>query len=205
MCKRFAQHAADVLQSKHTRSALCSWTLFMACYHVACALFEHLDRTQKLQQYKQFRWKKGLPTYRDMLPRVLANQTLIMLPCMIAVWPLTNSYSGKQPSTPTSLLALAALAPLLHELPFYALHRWVLHSPHGVPRLGHSLHHNAKAHSAVSAMYMYAFDYVLQIVVPYVIPLLVLRATRMLTASHAVALLPLGSLGGLYEHSGYIV
>ncbi|CAN8073133.1 unnamed protein product [Agarophyton chilense] len=184
--------------------ALQTWTQFMLAYHSACLLFQVLDQNNLLQRHKAFRSSPALPSYGTMLPRVLFNQICIMLPTMLAIFPyIAASQNRPEPSPFTSWLALCALAPVLHEIPFYLTHRFVLHSPRGVARFGHSLHHSAKAHSAISAMYMYSFDFVLEIVLPYVVPLFVLRHARMLSETHANWLLILGSLGGLYEHSGY--
>lgn len=52
-------------------------------------------------------------------------------------------------------------------------------------------------------MYMSAPDFLLEIVIPYLVPLIVLSKTNLCNTPTCIAILPLGAFGGLYEHSGY--
>lgn len=52
-------------------------------------------------------------------------------------------------------------------------------------------------------MYMSSPDFLLEIVIPYLVPLIFLSMANVCSSATCVAILPLGALGGLYEHSGY--
>jgi sterol desaturase/sphingolipid hydroxylase (fatty acid hydroxylase superfamily) len=76
-----------------------------------------------------------------------------------------------------------------------------LHRPGLIRTLGHSLHHSTGASKSVSACYMSSADFFLEIVLPYLIPLVLVGAGADITFHLIVA--SLGAFGGLYEHSGY--
>lgn len=194
----------DHLLSYHPN--LLSFLIFMAVFHVLSFLFFLLDTHFPDLRVKRFRGGLSAPTYVTMLPRVLFNQLFILLPFML----LSTHFGLTYPSPPrpepaplASLLSLVALGPILHEAAFYVFHRFVLHSSWGFRLLDHRLHHTSLAHSAISAMYMSTPDFVLEIVVPYLLPLAVLSSSGSCSHACCVAMLPLGALGGLYEHSGY--
>lgn len=52
-------------------------------------------------------------------------------------------------------------------------------------------------------MYMSAPDFLLEIVVPYLLPLIILSSFSLCGPRACIIALPLGAVGGLYEHSGY--
>lgn len=183
-----------------------SFLIFMTVFHVLSFLFFLLDSYFPNLRVKHFRGGPSAPTYLSMLPRVLFNQLFILLPFML----LSTHFGLTYPSTPrpeptplASVLSLVALGPLLHEAAFYIFHRFILHSSWGFRLLDHHLHHTSLAHSAISAMYMSGPDFVLEIVLPYLLPLGVLSSSGACSPACCVAMLPLGALGGLYEHSGY--
>jgi sterol desaturase/sphingolipid hydroxylase (fatty acid hydroxylase superfamily) len=89
-----------------------------------------------------------------------------------------------------------------HEVLFYLAHRFILHNRWGYKALGHDLHHSADATCAITAMYMSPIDFVLEILIPYLLPLCCATPWVRGFDMNAAAL-ALGSLGGLYEHSGY--
>lgn len=182
-----------------------SWLIFMSIYHTAGLLFHLLDIQPWYKIRKQSPATPTTPTYLQMLPRVLLNQTFVLLPCMRLCTLLHLTYSPTTPSPPPfqSLLSIIALGPLIHELSFYAIHRYVLHTSFGLRTLNHALHHSSTTHSAISAMYMSAPDFFLEIVVPYLLPLTVLSTFSLCGPRFCIAALPVAALGGLYEHSGY--
>src|SRR5262245_44278237 len=69
-----------------------AWGVLMAVYHGVGLAFELCDRRHWLQRYK-VRAADRL-SYAQMLPRVLLNQTLILLPLMVAVEYLGLAFAG---------------------------------------------------------------------------------------------------------------
>lgn len=205
---------ADWLVSKwqaviFTQPVMLSWLLFMTVFHTAGLIFEVLDRRQKFPKHKQFHGLATTPNYANMLPTVLFNQVFLLLPLMKLFTEgglaFTAGFDAKAGwvGQAKSYVACMTIAPLIHEVMFYTAHRYLLHSRWGFTRLNHALHHTSRAHSAISAMYMSATDFVLEVVLPYLLPLAALTRMEMVTRTHAVLMLPVGTLGGLYEHSGY--
>lgn len=186
---------------------LISWLIFMLLYHPISYLFHLFDTHNLFPRYKHSPATSTTPTYRQMLPRVVLNQIFILLPCMRLCTLLNLSYPQPPPLLPPSplksLLSLATLGPLFHEITFYIFHRYLLHSRFGLRTLNHALHHSSTTHSAISAMYMSSPDFFLEIVVPYLIPLIILSSFSLCSTWGCIALLPFGALGGMYEHSGY--
>jgi sterol desaturase/sphingolipid hydroxylase (fatty acid hydroxylase superfamily) len=101
------------------------------------------------------------------------------------------------------VVSSSVLSAAMHEVLFYLGHRYVLHTRWGYLTLNHRLHHASPTNSAISAMYMAPVDFLLEIVVPYLGALWLPMAAGVCSKGMAVATLPLGSVGGLYEHSGY--
>jgi sterol desaturase/sphingolipid hydroxylase (fatty acid hydroxylase superfamily) len=66
----------------------------------------------------------------------------------------------------------------------------------------HGLHHSTGASQAVSACYMGTADFFLEIVLPYLIPLVLVGGGGADIIFHPLVI-SLGAVGGLYEHSGY--
>ncbi len=67
--------------------SVAAWAVHMAVFHGLGLAFEWCDATRKLSRFK-VRDVDRL-SYRRLLPRVLFNQTAILLPCMAAM-----EYSG---------------------------------------------------------------------------------------------------------------
>lgn len=192
-----------------TCPTILSFALFFILFHTVALTFEIFDRLQVLHSYKIFHATQTTPSYRKMLPQVVFNQLFVMFPTMLLWTRLGLTYNKSRDAPPgiipqvLSYLSCATLAPFIHEVLFYVPHRFLLHSHWGFKHLNHALHHSSRAHSAISAMYMAPIDFFLECVLPYVVPLTTLTRMSILPRTHAVLMLPIGALGGLYEHSGY--
>ncbi|KAJ3200380.1 hypothetical protein HDU82_008971 [Entophlyctis luteolus] len=119
---------------------------------------------------------------------------------------LTGTTTGAQAwyhIAPLPLAATLFLAAAIHEVLFYVFHRYLLHTRFGYVRLNHKLHHSAPTHSAVSAFYMSPADFCFEILVPYIASVGVPVALGICSPVVAVAMLGVGTVGGMYEHSGY--
>ncbi|WP_245276345.1 sterol desaturase family protein [Methylocapsa aurea] len=171
----------------------------MIAYHGVGLLFEWSDRTGRLRSCK-VRDVDRL-SYRQLLPRVLANQFFILLPAMVAVQYWGLAFVGAQHLSLWHFLAGMLLMGVGHDIVQYIAHRFILHRPGLIRTLGHSLHHSTGASKGVSACYMSSADFFLEIVLPYLIPLILVGAGADVLFHVVVA--SLGAIGGLYEHSGY--
>ncbi|HUB62998.1 MAG TPA: sterol desaturase family protein [Methylocella sp.] len=176
-----------------------AWAVQMAVFHGVGLLFAWSDHTGLLASFK-VRDVDRL-TYFQLLPRVLFNQIFILLPAMVAF-----QYGGFAFTGPPHLGALHFVAGMLlmgigHDIVQYVFHRFVLHRPGLIRKLGHSLHHSTGASKSISACYMSAADFFLEIVLPYLVPLALVGAGADVPFHLIVA--SLGAIGGLYEHSGY--
>eukprot|EP00172_Hildenbrandia_rubra_P002608 Plantae.Rhodophyta-Hildenbrandia_rubra.ctg3579.p1 GENE.Plantae.Rhodophyta-Hildenbrandia_rubra.ctg3579~~Plantae.Rhodophyta-Hildenbrandia_rubra.ctg3579.p1 ORF type:complete len:280 (-),score=25.20 Plantae.Rhodophyta-Hildenbrandia_rubra.ctg3579:1652-2491(-) len=180
-----------------------AWLLGIGVFHVLGLLFEFLSTFKFAQQWRTIS-PKGLPAYREMLPLVLQNQVFILLPCMVALEKFGLAFHVTEKQEPASVLkelAGSVLMTFFHDVVFYLGHRFLLHSKWGYYALGHNVHHGTKAHSAISSMYMAFPDFVIEIVLPYLVPLVIVS-----TFCHwylTMLALPIGCLGGMLEHSGY--
>lgn len=186
-----------------------SFVMFLVFFHSVAFTFELCDCSGTFRKHKIFHATRNTPTFYKMLPQVIFNQVFVLFPLMLLWTRLGLTYdaardapSGSFPLM-LSFLSCATIAPLIHEVLFYVPHRFVLHSHWGFSYLKHSLHHSSRAHSAISAMYMAPIDFTLECALPYLVPLAVLTRFSLITRTHAVLMLPVGALGGLYEHSGY--
>ncbi len=176
-----------------------AWLAQMAAYHGVGLLFEWSDRTGKLRACKM-RDVDRL-TYAELLPRVLANQVFILLPAMVALQYFGLAFVGAPHMSFWRFLLAFALMGVGHDIVQYVAHRVILHRPGLIRTLGHSLHHSTGASKAISACYMSSADFFLEIVLPYLIPLVLVGAGADIAFHLIVA--SLGAFGGLYEHSGY--
>jgi sterol desaturase/sphingolipid hydroxylase (fatty acid hydroxylase superfamily) len=171
----------------------------MLAYHGVGLWFEWCDRTGRLSDFKTRPVERM--SYFELMPRVLANQFLILLPSMMAVQYLGLAFVGAPHLAWWHFLAALAFMGVGHDIVQYISHRAVLHRPTLMRKLGHSVHHTTSASRGVSACYMSAADFFLEIVLPYLIPLIVVRAGADISFHCLVA--GLGAIGGLYEHAGY--
>jgi sterol desaturase/sphingolipid hydroxylase (fatty acid hydroxylase superfamily) len=175
------------------------WAGHMVVFHTVGLAFEWSDRSGALRRFKLR--KRDRLGYLDFLPRVLFNQTFVLLPAMVICEELGIAFVG----APRIGLGFAAIAvPLMtigHDIVQYGAHRFLLHN-RCFHWLGHNLHHSTGASKSISACYMSAPDFFLEIVCPYLVPLILIGGG---SADIRFQLLVacLGAVGGLYEHSGY--
>jgi len=175
------------------------WGGHMIAFHVFGLGFEWCDRRRALLRHK-LRHRDRL-TYAEYLPRVLFNQVFVLLPAM---WFCANygvAFVGQAHiGVVFAVMALIAMT-IGHDVVQYAAHRFILHNSR-FRWLGHSLHHSTRASKSISACYMTAPDFFLTIVCPYLLPLILIGGgTSDLRFQLLIACL--GTIGGLYEHSGY--
>jgi sterol desaturase/sphingolipid hydroxylase (fatty acid hydroxylase superfamily) len=171
----------------------------MLVYHGVGLWFEWCDRTGRLRRFKM----RGVErmSYFELLPRVLVNQFFILLPAMALVQYAGLAFVGAPHLSTLHFLAAMVLMGVGHDIVQYAAHRFLLHRPGLIRKLGHSVHHSTGASRAVSACYMGYADFFLEIALPYLLPLIVVAAGADISFHLLVA--SLGAIGGLYEHSGY--
>jgi len=184
----------------HIPLSFLAWAAQMVAFHGIGYAFEWCDSTGRLRRFKVRSLDRM--SYRELLPRVLLNQTAILLPCMLAMEYFGLAFVGApQISWTAAILSLAAMT-VGHDIVQYVAHRHLLHHPELMSRLGHALHHTTGASKAISACYQSAADFFFEIVLPYLLPLALVGGGGSDVAFHTVVP-ALGALGGLYEHSGY--
>jgi sterol desaturase/sphingolipid hydroxylase (fatty acid hydroxylase superfamily) len=176
-----------------------AWTFGILVYHVVAALFEVCDRRGWLGRFK--RRDADRLSYRQMLPLVLFNQCCVLLPCMVACQALGLAFTGTpQLGIVRFCVSLAGVA-VGHDIVMYAFHRGLLHNRR-FRWLRHSLHHATGASRAISACYMSPPDFFLEIVCPFLVPLVIVGGGGADLSFHLMVA-AVAPLGGLYEHSGY--
>lgn len=176
------------------------WAVQMIAYHGFGLWFEWLDRTGRGAAFNVRSIERM--TYRDMLPRILFNQTFVLLPAMVLTQTLGLAYYGSSQLTIIGLVFSCAGLTIGHDVVQYIAHRFVLHEPANMRKLGHALHHTTRASRGVSACYMSAADFFLEIVCPYLVPLALIGGGGTNFIFHAL-IVSAGAIGGVYEHSGY--
>ena len=175
-----------------------TWAAAMAVFHGVGLGFEWFDRRRILQRFKVRRARRF--GYWDALPRVLVNQCCILLPSMVLCQILGLAFVGA-PHLGASRFAIdMAVMGIGHDAVQYAGHRWVLHNRR-FSWLGHRLHHAIDTDLSIGACYMSTGDFFLNIVCPYLLPLMLIGGGS--DALFQMLVLCLGMVGGLYEHSGY--
>ncbi len=171
----------------------------MVVYHGVGLAFEWCDRTGRLRGFK-VRPADRLG-YLKLMPRVLANQFFIMLPAMVLAQFAGLAFVGAPHMGALHFLIALGFMGIGHDIVQYVSHRFLLHRPGLIRKLGHSVHHSTSASRSISACYMSAADFSLEIVLPYLVPLIIVGAGADVAFHLLVA--GLGAYGGLYEHSGY--
>lgn len=142
--------------------------------------------------------------YLKLLPRVLFNQCFVLLPTMTMAEAIGFCFSGEASLSVGRFLCSVLVMAIGHDLVQYWTHRYLLHRP-SIPlmrALRHSVHHSTGANCGISACYMSAPDFFLEIVLPYLIPLATVGGGGADILFHSLVA-GLGALGGVYEHSGY--
>lgn len=176
-----------------------AWTLHLVIYHGIALGFDWLDTTGRLQRYRVRRPERR--GYAALLPRVLFNQCIILLPCMLMLEWVGLAFVGAPQLDASWFIALLLLMAVGHDIVQYIGHR-LMHRRSLLRVLGHHVHHSTGASRAVSACYMSGPDFFLEIVLPYLLPLVVLGGGGSDVLFHVVTM-SLGAAGGLYEHSGF--
>jgi sterol desaturase/sphingolipid hydroxylase (fatty acid hydroxylase superfamily) len=176
------------------------WLFQMLVYHGVGLWFESLDRNGALSRFKTRPAERK--RYVELLPRVLANQVCVLLPAMLFTQWAGLAFVGPSHLSLASLAIIAIGLTIGHDVVQYVAHRFVLHRPDMMRRLGHSLHHSTTGSRAISACYMSYMDFFLEIVCPYLIPLALVGGAGSNVIFHSL-IVSAGAFGGLYEHSGY--
>jgi sterol desaturase/sphingolipid hydroxylase (fatty acid hydroxylase superfamily) len=144
----------------------------------------------------------GRKLYSELLPRVLANQVFVLLPAMVIVQWAGLAFTGVAHLSLERFITNMILLGIGHDIVQYVVHRYLLHRPSLSRVMRHSLHHSTGASQAISACYMGTLDFFLEIVLPYLIPLVLIGGGGADMVFHPLVA-SLGAVGGLYEHSGY--
>ncbi|MDE2577611.1 MAG: sterol desaturase family protein [Hyphomicrobiales bacterium] len=176
------------------------WLVQMVAYHGFGLWFEWLDRTGRLSTYKVRpvdRW-----TYAQVLPRVLFNQVFLLLPAMMLAQWAGLAYVGADHLSPLMFILGMLGMTIGHDLVQYFSHAWILHRPELMRTLGHSVHHSTTASRSISACFMSPMDFLMEIVAPYLIPLMLVGGGGADLLFHFFTV-SAGAFGGIYEHSGY--
>jgi sterol desaturase/sphingolipid hydroxylase (fatty acid hydroxylase superfamily) len=176
------------------------WLVQMIAFHGFGLWFEWLDRTGRARAYK-FR-EPERRNYLSLAPRVLANQTFVLLPSMVMMERFGLAYVGPSSLSPFGWAVSFVGLTIGHDVVQYVAHRAILHQPKYMRSLGHLLHHTTAGSRGISACYMSAADFFLEIVCPYLVPLALVGGGGSGLLFHSVVVTG-GAFGGLYEHSGY--
>lgn len=179
--------------------SILTFAVQMLVYHGVGLWFEWCDRTGRMRAFKMRAVERR--SYFELLPRVLFNQVFILLPSMAALEFFGLAFVGAPHLTALHFIVAMIAMSVGHDIVQYATHRFLLHRPGLIRKLGHSVHHSTGASRAISACYMGSADFFLEIVLPYLLPLALVAAGADVFFHLLVA--SLGAVGGLYEHSGY--
>ncbi len=176
------------------------WAIQMVAFHGFGLGFAWCDRTGWLRGAK-VRDVDRL-SYSEILPRVLMNQVFVLLPAMMLLQWAGLAFTGIPHLGFWRFITSMILMGIGHDIVQYISHRYILHRPALLHKLKHSIHHSTGASKAISACYMSATDFFLEIVLPYLLPLVLIGGGGADVLFHAL-IASLGAFGGLYEHSGY--
>jgi sterol desaturase/sphingolipid hydroxylase (fatty acid hydroxylase superfamily) len=179
--------------------ALLAWAVHMLVYHAVALGFEWSDRTRRLRRFKVRPADRR--SYGRVLPRVLVNQCLILLPAMLFCQWAGLAFAGAPHLGILRFVVNFALLGIGHDIVQYIAHRGLLHRAR-FQWLGHGVHHSTNASRSLSACFMAPADFFLEIVCPYLLPLVAIGGGGSDMLFHLIVP-SLGAIGGLYEHSGY--
>lgn len=178
------------------------WAIQQVAYYGFSFAFEACDRAGAGRPIKARAADRK--SFAQMVPTVLSNQVLVLLPSMmLAQWAGLCFTGPARLSLGRFVLNMPAMA-ALHDVFQYLTHRHLLHNPsiRLMRALRHSVHHTTTASRGISACYMSAPDFFLEIVLPYLVPLAIVGGGGTDLMFHGIVA-SMGALGGIYEHSGY--
>lgn len=176
------------------------WALQMVAFHALGYAFEHCDRARILRRFKVRDIDRK--SYRELIGRVLFNQCAVLLPCMVFMQAVGLCFTGEAHLPLWRFVLSLVVMSIGHDVVQYVTHRHLLHRPSLMRTLRHSVHHSTGASKGISACYMSAPDFLLEIVLPYLVPLALVGGGGSDILFHSLVA-GLGALGGIYEHSGY--
>ena len=145
------------------------WAVQMVVFHGVGYGFEYCDSNKLLRRFKVRDVDRK--SYRQLLPRVLANQVFILLPCMVAAQAIGICFAGTAHLPLWRFVGSLFVMGIGHDVVQYATHRHLLHRPSLIRKLKHSIHHSTGASKGISACFMSGPDFFLEIVLPYLLPL----------------------------------
>jgi sterol desaturase/sphingolipid hydroxylase (fatty acid hydroxylase superfamily) len=177
-----------------------AWAVQMIAFHGFGLGFEWCDRAGYLRGARVR--NIGRLRYSALLPRVLANQVFVLLPAMMLVQWTGLAFTGTEHLSPWRFGADIILLGVGHDIVQYIAHRYMLHRQGLARALKHNIHHSTGASQAISACYMGTADFFLEIVLPYLLPLILIGGGGADAIFHPFVA-AVGAVGGLYEHSGY--
>lgn len=178
-----------------------TWAIQLLGFYGTALLFEYFDRTT-LRPLRVREPDRKIFTL--LLLRVLVNQCCILLPCMMITQILGWCFTGPNNLHPLHFIRSLPAMALGHDVIQYLSHRYLLHDPNSklMRLLSHSMHHTTSASRGISACYMSSMDFLLEIVLPYLVPLILVGGGGTDIRFHFL-IAGLGVMGGVYEHSGY--
>lgn len=184
------------------RLSVQTWLVQEIVFHAFAFAFELVDQYALLSTVKSRNAERR--TYAQLLPRVLLNQTLVLLPAMMFTEYMGWCFTGESRLSPLHLLLAMPSMALGHDVVQYLAHRYLLHQPHIklLRFLRHGLHHSTGATQAITACYMSPPDFFLEVVLPYLLPMALIGGGGSDKRFHML-IACVGAIGGLYEHSGY--
>ncbi|KAJ5194833.1 uncharacterized protein N7498_008271 [Penicillium cinerascens] len=178
-----------------------TWAIQQLGFYGTALLFEYFDKTT----FRRLRVREpDRKPFNQLLLRVLVNQCCILLPCMMLTQVVGICFTGPTHLHPINFLLILPAMAVGHDVVQYLTHRYLLHSPNIklMRLLRHSVHHMTTASRGISACYMSSVDFLLEIVFPYLVPLILVGGGGAdIRLQYLVA--GLGAMGGVYEHSGY--
>ena len=146
------------------------WLVQMVAFHGIGLVFLWLESSGAIERFRVR--PVEVMSYASLLPRVIANQVLVLLPAMMVVQWIGLAFVGAEHIS--ALMWIVGLAGITigHDVVQYLAHRYLLHRADMMRVLGHSVHHTTTASRSISACYMSLADYFLEITCPYLIPLI---------------------------------
>lgn len=163
--------------------------------------FYYIDKYNLLNKYKIHHETICNVNYSTILTRVSINQICILLPTMVLLENFNIIKLNNDNIINIYTLFSLPLFSFGHDIIQYIMHRFLSHNYYLYNLLGHNIHHKINANIAISAIYMSNCDFILIIVLPYIIPLIIIGNNNNLFIN--ILIISSGMLGGVYEHSGY--